>query len=498
MSVLAHPPARPRWPIGSLARLLVAWLLGILTALTLTTAVPTPTPTPVEPTPLAESPEGTLHASMRERAIRGQRLPDLPDLRSLVAVRTSSARVAVGVGDAVVVYARSPEGWRLEQRIPTQRLQSFAFDDESLVLTDDRGIRFFSFEEERWVAVQAAPGTGAVAIDGPRAVIQGTEGLAVWRRDTTGWAKQTEIRTGPWRDNPKERQVFIEGRSLWAIRGALNSEGRELTLYVEESPARWVRRATFPVRGGASMVDGRMLLTPPVTGARGAPSSDPQLIEAGEAVLARDLDDGVMARQKDLGGAVTAATSDLALLTNYLVPTERCNVDLQPGCQHGVVYVLRRSRLAGGGTAWEIATPLAGQAAPSDLADAFGAVTLNEGTLAVIAQGERRPDPNAIGQVYVFSVEAPAIVASDPGLPQPPRSGTRQRLEGWVTSDELNVREAPSVSAPVVRQLRRGAPIVVTGQADGWLRVEDGGWVFYAPQWVDLERPVRLLQSVGR
>ena len=126
---------------------------------------------------------------------------------------------------------------------------------------------------------------------------------------------------------------------------------------------------------------------------------------------------------------------------------------------------------------------LAGTAVP--IPDRFGqAVHLDGGTIFV--------GGTHIGG-YAFAFDQ-GHVSADPGLATP---GSLARLIGRVTTEHLNVRAGPGTEFEVVRKLDLGADVTLVGQADGWVALDSGGWVFYSSEWIDLEDDLELLQVLS-
>lgn len=46
-----------------------------------------------------------------------------------------------------------------------------------------------------------------------------------------------------------------------------------------------------------------------------------------------------------------------------------------------------------------------------------------------------------------------------------------------VTASLLNVRQSPTTSSAILRQLRKGAACTIVEEKDGWGKLSDGGWV---------------------
>ena len=50
-------------------------------------------------------------------------------------------------------------------------------------------------------------------------------------------------------------------------------------------------------------------------------------------------------------------------------------------------------------------------------------------------------------------------------------------LKGKITSNNVNVRDNPSIKDKAIKKLSKGAEVVVFEENNGWYRIGDGEWV---------------------
>lgn len=106
------------------------------------------------------------------------------------------------------------------------------------------------------------------------------------------------------------------------------------------------------------------------------------------------------------------------------------------------------------------------------------AKTVREASDAVLLRFERPADTSesvrqrraAFGDSYYQKFANANVVDDKEAASKPPYFRT-------VTASLLNVRQSPTTSSAILRQLRKGAACTIVEEKDGWGKLSDGGWV---------------------
>ena len=76
----------------------------------------------------------------------------------------------------------------------------------------------------------------------------------------------------------------------------------------------------------------------------------------------------------------------------------------------------------------------------------------------------------AFGESYYQKFANANVVDDKEAASKPPYFRT-------VTASQLNVRQSPTTSSAILRQLRKGAACTIVEEQNGWGKLSDGGWV---------------------
>lgn len=106
------------------------------------------------------------------------------------------------------------------------------------------------------------------------------------------------------------------------------------------------------------------------------------------------------------------------------------------------------------------------------------AKTVREASDAVLLRFECPADTSesirqrraAFGDSYYQKFANANVVDTEESASKPPYFRT-------VTASLLNVRQSPTTSSAILRQLRKGAACTIVEEKDGWGKLSDGGWV---------------------
>lgn len=106
------------------------------------------------------------------------------------------------------------------------------------------------------------------------------------------------------------------------------------------------------------------------------------------------------------------------------------------------------------------------------------AKTVREASDAVLLRFECPADTSesirqrraAFGDSYYQKFANANVVDTEESASKPPYFHT-------VTASLLNVRQSPTTSSAILRQLRKGAACTIVEEKDGWGKLSDGGWV---------------------
>lgn len=409
----------------------------------------------------------------RSAGISGARLSLPPDSRAASEIAVANDVIVVRLPGGVQLFERATDGWRAAWLLRAPEVYHVATDGQTVALNDRAGITLYRRDGDGWVL------DGQINDSGPRQIvlwngILATESGTLFRRAKGSWGRLAVVRPPePW--IAREYRFTADGSLVIAAQFGRDPLAVGQLFLFSRDDMSWTLTGTAPLQPAGGLW-GEALW--------GLGDDRLAVAEPGGTIGLYTTLRGLWVREASVKvphyvSPRPARTSAISIAGDFLVLATATPCEAPGGaCSQGVAYALVRDRTGG----WGRAGTLIGMEDGEGFATRFA----SSGNVFVSAT-DRAGVSRAL---YVFAVSDGRIIP-DPGFPTP---GSVASMRGVVTADALNVRMSPDTSSRIIRELNLGEAVMVLGRNDRWLELEDGGWVFYSSEWLDLEGKLELLR----